>query len=224
MATAHELELPLGNARLTRSDLTRVGPVRYGGRGPVGHPRGTYATGVGYWTGVVEFERQSTPKHPAYGIGGIAAFEAAVAEIAESGSTFKVPMTRKGQWAQGLATFVNRADASDVRTLAEAGTLMTGAGGIVVAPTVGAVTIDVRIVPGTRLTLDNALYMARPGAGVQTITATKPDTIPAWPEDSGETVEIDFPWAVGRAALNAAMPLMRYGYWGGGWRIEWEEQ
>ena len=225
MAAPATITIPLDRVRLTRSDLIRMPPVRYGGRGPYGHPQGVLRSGVGYWSGTVEFERQTLTKHPNKGIGGIAAFEAILAEIAEAGATFQVPMQnpRHGQSERGLVSYLNQADAGESFTAAEVGAVVTGAGGVIVAPAVGAATVDIMIAPGTRLTVNHELFMSRISAGTQNITAAKPDTIPEFPSATGQAVELEQPYAVGRAALNRNITMTRRGSWGGGWTIQWEE-
>ena len=78
---------------------------RVGGRGvgDYGHTHGVLGLGVGSWAGVVEFQQLYRKDANAPGIGYV---NAAIAEIASSAVTFKVPLAK--QYGSGLITFHKR--------------------------------------------------------------------------------------------------------------------
>ena len=215
--TAPDLTLDLSGLFLIRSDLVRMSK-RYGGRTPYGHSGGILTVGADYWTGTVEFERQSRGGHPA----GIAQIEAAIAELQDSSKTFRVPMPKQGR---PLVVCVDSANnALTLEQVEQVGALRIAAGGALEVPVVGGRSVKIDILPGTRLTVDHDLYMATHSGGMQTVTAAAPKTVPEWPAAAaGKTVDVASPYAVGRIAADGAVPMQRAGSWGGPWRIAWEQ-
>ena len=216
---APDLTLDLAGVALTRSDLSRM-TRRQGGRTPYGHQSGYLQQGIGYWVGTVGFERLSRGAHPKRGIKGIASLEAFIAEIQDGARSFRVPMPRQ---ASPLVEVYDAAAPATSFDLEDAGTLRTQAGGVIAAPTIGAKTAAIRIQPGTRLTVDHELFVAKHSAGEQVITTSKPVTIPDFPTATGKEVELASPYAVGRVPVGADITMQRSGSWGGPWQIAWEE-
>ena len=222
------LTLDLSAVALIRSDIRRI-VRRAGGRSPYGHSSGNLKQGVGYWAGTVEFERLSKWDKGTYidttvnppkvvtrrgGIRGISSLEAALAELQDGSKTFRVPMPN-----QSWPLFSVRIPPSTEFVNGDPGTLTTGSGGVVVSST-GA---GVKVMPGTRMTVDRELYVAVYSEGEQTITSATPVTIPKWPTVSGKTVDIKSPYVIGRVRIGVDITMYRSGSWGGPWTIEWEE-
>ena len=214
---APDLTLDLSSVLLVRSDIERF-ERRAGGRTAYGHQSGNLRQGVGYWYGIFEFARQSRIT-PSKGIKGILQLEAAIAEIQSGSVTFRVPMQKQ------IAPVVRLLEgATEVPYKhGDIGDLDVGSGGIIDQPTVNTKTVDVRIVPGTRLTVNHRLYQATARAGEQTITTAAPVTTPEWDAKDGDTVTIETPYAVGRIPVDADIVMPRTGSYGGPWAIQWEE-
>ena len=217
--TDADITFDRSNVLLVRSDIQWF-RRRSGGRTPYGHPSGILTQGVGFWHGTFEFARQS--KHGSKGIKGIADLEAFLAEIQDGTATFRVPMSRQ---SAPLISLVENADPSKAVTYkhGELGTLRTAAGGRIAIPTVNSKTVRVSILPGTRLVVDHQLYLAKQSAGTQVITTAAPQTIPDWPTDSGNEVEIESPYAVGRVLTDFDITMSRVGSFGGPWSVRWEQ-
>ena len=199
--------------RLLRSDLERVKPGDVDGITQYGHRMGRMQRGVGYWTGTVEFARRSRRteirrEHVAY-------LEAVLAELKEDGAEFHVPMFRNPQL--GLVTAVaNNADV-DLAAL----TVTVGTGGVLSVPKVNGHSVVVTVLPGARITIGDELHLCKASAGMQTITTTKPETIPEWPAASTSEVELLKPTVAGVVLPESSLPLNRRGSWGGPYAIPW---
>ena len=230
-----------GNDRavdLVRSDLT-WNRATQGGRGPYGHARGIMEQGVGYWSGTVEFERMSRggfalpdPNEPGNGVKTgerlvqIAKFEAFLAAIAGGVETFKVPMPR-----QAIDVAPVSGPESDEFGLVASSLAIPPVAKIRTAAMDGAVrvhgfsAIKIRIRPGTRLTVNGQLFMAKFDAmrAVQNIVDAAPKTVPDWKVPNDTEVHIENPYCEGRAMPSASVSMMRRGSWAGPWTIAWEQ-
>ena len=235
---APDLTLDLSGVALVRSDIQWNRP-RTGGRTAYGHNAGVLTQGVGYWTGMVVFERLARRdehiESRAGGIRGIAALEGFIAEIQESGRTFTVPMPPQGP---PLVRYENAADASEAFSADQIGaiTVATGDSGVITVPDIGAKKVKIVLLPGTRITVGEKLHVIAYADGTPKTVAgdtpqVVPTTVPEWPivttgtdhAYAGMDVEIDAPFAVGRVPVDQSVTLQRAGTWGGPWQIPWEE-
>ena len=96
------------------------------GAAPTDINQGIDLQGAGYWAGVVEFERLSRGKHPQRGSKGIAALEALIAELTETGKSFRVPMPSQ---SDPVVVFEAESTPGTFATPAQAGSLATVVGG-----------------------------------------------------------------------------------------------
>lgn len=191
-----------------------------GGRSDVyGHFEGVMPRGRGYWRGVVEFHRRFVKSSNYPGIGYV---RAAIAELAESVRTFKVPMDT--QYGKGLVRFKLRSTGAEIPAGAVVGTLTTAANSRFSAlRNAGGATVDVELLPGAFFTIDNELYMASATAGVQTVTSASVRSIPKFPTATGMSIELDKPFIVGRIPPGEIVTPAETQDSSGGWVLPWEQ-
>lgn len=191
-----------------------------GGRSETyGHDQGILRRGVGYWRGIVEFHRRFVKEANYPGIGYV---RSAIAELADSSKSFKVPMDT--QYGKGLVRFVLRSSGDEIDHASVAGDLVTAAG-TTFGPLNdgGAGIVDVVLLPGAYFTIDNELYMATASAGQQTVTVNAVESIPEFPSGTGDTIELDKPFAVGRVPVGETIAPVQRNDTAGGWTLPWEQ-
>ena len=194
---------------------------RVGGRGigDYGHAHGVLGLGIGSWAGVVEFQQLYRKDSNAPGIGYV---NAAIAEIAGSQVTFKVPLAR--QYGRGLVTFHKRSDGTEIPHTAVSGSLITAAGSLFAGvQDADGNPVDVKVLPGAYFTIDHLLYMTKATAGEQTVTTGAVKSVPEFPSGTGLAIELDDPYAVGRLPVGETIRPTETGVMAAGRLIPWEQ-
>ena len=217
MAAPAQLEIDLNSVILIRSDVQRF-VERVGGYDKQGNKMGVLKRGGEFWMGEFTFSRmnarQTTGKR---GVQGSAYLDSVLLQIQDSTTTFKVPMPR-----QDKGVLVQVFDSTNTK---------------IATPTTGyTVQSDCRIthslnhrimlLPGARFTVNNELFVCKATAGIQTISTTRPDTIPEFPTSlAGQTdVELVEPFAVGFVDPESTLTSTRSGSWAGPNTIKWLQE
>ena len=191
-----------------------------GGRGETyGHYHGVLTQGIGYWRGIVEFHRRYLKPANYPGIGYV---RAAIAELAAHDKTFRVPLDT--QYDKGLVKFVVRSTNTEIEHSAVVGSLTTTAGAQF-APLADADgnPVDVVLLPGAYFTCDHELYQATATAGEQTVTRAAVKSVPEFAQASGNAIELDKPYAVGRLPVGEEIRPLEHGNVSGGWVLPWTQ-
>ena len=189
-----------------------------GGRGETyGHYHGVLTRGIGYWRGIIEFHRRFLKAENYPGIGYV---RAAIAELAAHDKTFRVPLDT--QYGKGLVRFVVRSTSAEIEHSDVVGTLST-ATGATFSPLADANgnPVDVVLLPGAYFTIDHELHQTTATAGEQTVTRAAIQCIPEFPSSTGDAIELDAPYAVGRIPLDEEIRPLESGNISGGWVLPW---
>ena len=141
---------------------------------------------------------------------GIGYVRAAIAELADGSKSFKVPMDT--QYGKGLVKFRVRSTNADIAAKDVAGSITTAAGQFSALADGNGNAVDIVLLPGAYFTIGNLLYQARATAGEQTVSAGAVSSIPGFPSGTGDAIELDRPYAVGRLPSGSVIRPLESGH------------